>query len=141
MTPNRFISTIESYWKEKLSPDNVRIYHQAVARFKPDHLRQIAEDVVEFCVFFPKVRDILKLSERLMIDENLEATNRGCKLCDGTCWVSVTLKHPRTGRPYEAVTSCSCTSRKPPPAKAKRPKSKKRGPTLVAKFATDVYPD
>ena len=66
---------------------------------------------------------------------------RGCPDCDGTCWVPVTLKHPRTGRPYEAVTSCSCTSREPPTEKAKRPKSKKREPTLVAKFATDVYPD
>ena len=140
MTPNRFISTIESYWKEKLSPDNVRIYHQAVARFKPDHLRQISEALVEFCVFFPKVRDILKLSESLMIDENLEATNRGCPLCDGTTWVPVTLKHPHTGRPYEAVTSCACTSRKPPPAKAKRPKSKQRELIPVAKIAAD-YPD
>ena len=142
MKPNEFLTLIEGYWKEKLTPDNRRIYRKALSRFNPDDLQRTADTLVESCIFFPKVRDVLRVArEGLVIGTVPEEKTHGCPECDGTSWVPVMLKHPRTGQPYAAVTSCSCTSREPPTEKAKRPKSKKREPTLVAKFATDVYPD
>ena len=36
MKPNEFLTLIEGYWKEKLTPENRRIYRKAVERFKPD---------------------------------------------------------------------------------------------------------
>ena len=113
MKPNEFLALIEGYWKEKLAPDNRRIYRKAVARFKPDDLRRISDAVVESCVFFPKVRDILASAEVLMIEEEPEEIPHGCPQCDGTTWVPVTLEDPLTGRSYDAVTSCACTPREP----------------------------
>ena len=65
---------------------------------------------------------------------------RGCPDCNWTTWIPITLKHPRTGQPYEAVTSCACTSREPAPAKAKQPKAKQRELMPIAKVSPD-YPD
>ena len=140
MKPNEFLSLIEGYWKEALTSDNREIYRRAVSRFKPDDLRRISDAVVESCVFFPKVRDILAAAEGLQIEEEPKAKPpHGCPDCDGTTWVSVTVKHPQTGQPYEAVKSCGCTLRQPPtPAP---PKAKQSELTPVAKFTADVYLD
>ena len=141
MKPNEFLTLIEGYWTEKLHPGNRRIYRKAMARFKPDDLRRISDAVVKSCTFFPKVRDILKVAEDLQIEEELESLPRGCPDCDGTTWVPVTLKHPRTGQPYEAVVSCDCTPRKRAPAKAKPPKAKQRELVPVGKVVPFAYPD
>ena len=71
-----------------------------------------------------------------------KAKSRGCPVCDGTTWRPVTLEHPHTGRLYEAVTSCACTSREPPPKrpKAKRPRAKQRELVPLAEVIAD-YPD
>ena len=76
-------------------------------------------------------------SKREYYQEPKAKPPHGCPDCGGTTWVSVTLKHPRTGQPYEAVTSCVCTPREPPPAKAKPPKAKQRDLVPIAA----AYPD
>ena len=80
-------------------------------------------------------------SKREYYEEPKAKPPHGCPDCDGTTWVPVTLKHPRTGQPYEAVTSCACTSREPAPAKAKRPKAKQLDLKPVLEFSADAYPD
>ena len=138
MKPNEFLTLIEGYWKEKLTADNRRIYRKALARFKPDDLSRISVALVDSCAFFPKVSDVLRVArEGLMLGTEPEEKQRGCTKCDGTTWVPVTLTHPRTGRPYSAVTSCDCTPREPPAPKAKKPKAKQRELIPIA----NSYPD
>ena len=142
MKPNEFLTLIEGYWKEKLTTDNRRIYRKALARFKPDDLSRISIALVESCVFFPKVSDVLRVArENLSIEEEPEERPRGCTKCQGTTWVPVTLKHPHTGITYDAVTSCDCTPREPPQPKAKPPKAKQRELLPVANVSIDEYPD
>ena len=142
MKPNEFLTLIEGYWKEKLTPDNRRIYRKALSRFNPDDLQRTADTLVESCIFFPKVRDVLRVArEGLVIGTEPEEKTHGCPDCANTTWVPATLKHPRTGQPYEAVKSCACTPREPAPAKAKQPRAKQRKLVRVAKVVPFMYPD
>ena len=142
MKPNEFLTLIEGYWKEKLTPENRRIYRKAVERFKPDDLRRTADTLIESCIFFPKIHDVLRVArEGLLIGEGPGEKPRDCPKCQGTTWVSVMVKHHRTGRQYQAVTSCSCTSREPAPAKVKPPKAEQRELTSIAEIGVDTYPD
>ena len=118
MKPNEFLTHIESYWKEKLTPDNRRIYRDEISGFKPDDLQRIALTVVRSCVFFPKVRDILKVArEDLKIEEEPEVKKTDCPICSGTKWRYVECTDPLTGRPYDAVTTCACIAREPAPSR------------------------
>ena len=101
------------------------------------HARRIVEDLQADSIYCPRPAEIRRVA--ISIQTSAKKTT-GCPECDWTTWVPATLKHSETGRLYEAVTSCACTSREQAPAKAKQPKAKQRELMPIAKVAAD-YPD
>ena len=128
----------EIHFRE-VTPLMLKTYERALEDVPIADLKVALLDTLRSVAYWPTPGHIRgKLDNpRAYCEEPEDKPANDCPDCNGTTWVPVTLKHPRTGRLYEAVTPCACTSREPAPARAKQPKAKQRELTPVAKVAAD----
>ena len=127
----------EIHPKTEISQLMLNTYVRALEDVPIADLKVALLDTLRSVEYWPTPGHIrAKLDNPRKYEEPEDKPSRGCPDCDGTTWVPATLKHPETGRPYEAVTSCACTSRESAPAKAKQ-----SGLIPVAGFAAEAYPD
>ena len=130
----------EIHPKTEVSQLMLNTYVRALEDVPVADLKVALLDTLRSVEYFPTPGHIrAKLDNPREYGRDVDKPALGCPDCDGTTWRPVTLKHPRTGKPYQAVTSCDCTSRKPPI----REPTKKRRQGNLEPFAQTVanYPD
>ena len=112
MNQDIFIASLEDEWKE-LSTEARGRRRRLISRFSPEELARIFDELLRICRYNPRVADIYTAAENLNLDLSpRKPEKKGCAECRGTTWIYVTVHHPITGEPYEAVKTCACTTRK-----------------------------
>ena len=114
MTTEKFVAKLEEHWDKELKFSQRQTYLWKVNRFSFDQLERIFERLIEEYTFLPRISQIYKTAfDDLKIETRTKRpTSTGCSECRYTTWTYVTLHHPISGEPYQAVKSCSCTPRK-----------------------------
>ena len=114
MTSEQFVTRLEDHWDKSLKVSQRQMYLRKVQRFDEEQLEQIFDRLVEEYTYLPRISQIYKTaSDDLKIEHpNERPKARGCSECRFSTWIYVTLHHPISGEPYQAVEPCSCTPRK-----------------------------
>lgn len=111
---DEFIFSLEDEFEGSLSPARRHTYRNKMMRFSPEQLASILSVALEKYVTLPKIATLLRIAfDDLKIDTKPKRPKAtGCSECRFSTWIYVTLHHPLSGEPYQAVTTCSCTPRK-----------------------------
>ena len=113
MSPAQLVARIEEHWKE-MSTDVKEDFIRKTSRFSPGDLYRIWDRMLEEVHYPPKIEDIHRISEDLMIKPMLKERPKKCETCGGARWIQVVCTD-RDGFPYPAVKPCSCCAPKPKP--------------------------
>ena len=114
MTTEQFVNKLEEQWDKELKLSQRQTYLRKVKRFNFDQLEQIFERLIEEYTYLPRISQIYKTAfdDLRIATQRDRPKSKGCEECRYSTWIYVTLHHPISGQPYEAVKSCSCTPRK-----------------------------
>ena len=108
MNAAQFVAAIEDRWKELKPSVALRDdYIRKSSKYLTSDLPRIFDELLDKCVYPPKLADIYTAAETLLIKPKENKVKRGCDKCRWTGWIRVECEDPN-GHRIIAVKRCPC---------------------------------